>query len=145
MSGIPRAPTVRAALRRQNRLEFRRSIGGQLVVVHAHSGLWLTRELVKRPGSGTPATVAVTAGWFAWCNVRPTHQVTCVFVQPDEALREPQPSACVTARAYCRCSMRLRRPRRYLTADQPCSLRAQQGHRIVGIELVVGEAHGSWW
>jgi hypothetical protein len=38
----------------------------------------LPRELVKRPKRGLPETLV---GWFAWCNVRPTHLLTCVSVR----------------------------------------------------------------
>ncbi|GAA2690456.1 hypothetical protein Apa02nite_007970 [Actinoplanes palleronii] len=34
-------------------------------------------ELAKRTGNGSPVTAI---GWFAWCNVRPTPRLTCVFM-----------------------------------------------------------------
>lgn len=47
------------------------------------------------------------------------HQVTCVFVPPDEALRKPRAVGVFHRKAHCQCSMRLQRARRHLTADQP--------------------------
>jgi hypothetical protein len=45
-----------------------------LTVVSAHAGPRLPRELVNRPGNGSPVTMA---GWFAWCIVRPNSALPC--------------------------------------------------------------------